>query len=443
MPPEILFSPITNPFERFIKRVSQSGWTLLATALVGLLLANSPWEESLESLWMSQAWVAIGDWQIGMSLRDWINEALMAFFFLFIGLIVKREILIGELSSARSAALPIIAAIGGMVVPAICYLALNPAEPERAGWGIPMVTDITLAVALLALLVKRAPRQLVLFLAVLAVVDNIGAVLAIVLFYHEPLDFTALGGALVVLALLFSLNRAKVRYAFPYAALGILLWLMLLQSGLHATIAGALLAFAIPVRALFTPPEFHRTVHQLQDAFRAQAVDPQAPKDPLSNQHMARIAEALELTARHMQSPIQYLERYLSPWVNFFIIPLFALVNAGINFSDIDWGWSLNHPVTQGIILSLVLGKLIGVAGFSWLAVKSGLATLPPELSWQHLIGAAWLSGLGFTMSLLISQLAFADPVLLSQAKLGNLLGSGIAATIGLVWLALCCRKSP
>lgn len=427
-----------NPFERFITRVSQSGWTLLATALVALLLANSPWEESLESLWLSQAYFGVGDWQLGMSLRDWINEALMAFFFLFIGLIVKREILVGDLSSPRSAGLPIIAAIGGMVVPAMVYLMFNPAEPERAGWGVSMVTDITFVVALLVLLRKQVPRQLILFLAVLAVVDNIGAVLAIVLFYNEQINFTPLGGALILMALLFTLNRGKVRFVFPYVVLGILLWWLLLQSGLHATIAGALLAFAIPVRSLFSPPEFHRTVHQLQEAFRVQAVDPHAPKDPLSNQHMADIAEAIEFTARRMQSPIQYLERYLSPWVNFFVIPLFALVNAGIDFSDIGWLDALRHPVTQGVIISLVLGKFIGVAGFAWLAVKSGLGKLPSQVSWPQLLGAAWLSGLGFTMSLFIGQLAFSDPVLLEQAKLGNLLGSGIAGSIGLIWLALC-----
>lgn len=440
-PLEPLFGRILTPFEQFLRRTTAGGIILMGTTVLTLLIANSPWGSAFHHFWEQQVKIAFGPWQLQQSLHHWINDGLMALFFLLVGLELKREILVGELSSLRDAALPVVAALGGMIVPALIYYGFNPSGPTMAGWGIPMATDIAFAIGILVLLAWRIPRNLIIFLTALAIADDLGAVLVIAIFYTSDLNLQALSWAGAILLALVLLNRGGIRHPLPYAIFGALLWFSTLQSGVHATIAGVLLAFTIPARPAFHPRLFDQRLDELKDAFHSETINPDTPDDPLSNHRMATIAESVEQAANAVQAPLQRMEHSLSPWVTFVIIPLFALANAGINFAEIRLVESLTQPVTLGVIFGLVLGKFLGISGASWLAVKAGIGKLPGGVEWRHILGAAWLGGIGFTMSLFISQLAFADPLLAEEAKLGILLASAIAAVIGLTWLYLSAPK--
>jgi Na+:H+ antiporter, NhaA family len=270
---------------------------------------------------------------------------------------------------------------------------------------------------------------------------NLGAVLIIAIFYTHDLNLMALGGAADIFVLLIILNQGGIRHPLPYGLLGIVLWGTLLKSGIHATVSGVLLAFTIPARPALTLQHFEHRLMQLQSALHSEVADPDACEHASGCPDMATIAENLERAARAVQSPQQHMEHTLSPWVTFLIIPLFALSNAAIDFHAIELGQTLSHPVTMGVMLGLVLGKFIGISCFSWLAVRLGIARLPAGVGWWHLLGTAWLAGIGFTMSLFISQLAFKDPVLVEQAKVGILFASLVAAAIGFTWLLA--AKSP
>lgn len=441
-PLESLFGRILTPFEQFLRRTTAGGIALIATTAISLGLAA--WlGDAVHHFWDQELGIVAGE-RFGLVLtwHHWVNDGLMALFFLLVGLELKREILVGELSSFKDAVLPVVAAIGGMVVPAAIYAGLNAGTPTASGWGIPMATDIAFAIGILVLLAWRIPRNLIIFLTALAIADDLGAVLVIAIFYTADLDLRALGIAAGLLALLILLNRGGIRRTLPYAVVGALLWYAVLESGVHATLAGILLAFTIPARPAFTPAMFDRRIDELHSAFRADRRDMDTPDDPLSNHRMASIAEAMEASASAVQSPLQRLEHGLTPWVTFVVIPVFALANAAIDLTDIRLGEALSNRVTQGVVLGLVLGKFIGIGLFSWIAVKLGWGRLPAGVEWRHLLGAAWLGGIGFTMSLFIGQLAFRDPLLIEQAKLGILLGSAISAAIGLTWLFLGAKKA-
>jgi NhaA family Na+:H+ antiporter len=369
-----------------------------------------------------------------LSVHHWVNDGLMALFFLLVGLELKREILVGELASPRDAALPVIAAAGGMAVPALVFLAFNAHGPYTRGWGIPMATDIAFAVGICVLLGRRVPRNLVVFLTALAIADDLGAVLVIALFYTSRIDVAALAAGAGLLALLVLLNRGGVRHPLPYWMLGVALWLALHASGVHATVAGVLLAFAIPARPARTPAQFEGRMAELQHAFRAET-RPEASDDPLRNHRMAAVAEAVESSAQAVQSPLQRMEHALTPWVTFLVIPVFALANAGIDLTAIDWRSAFANRLTLGVAAGLLAGKFAGIGLASALAVRLGLGRLPEGVSWMQLLGAAWLAGIGFTMSLFVSQLAFADAAERDAAKLGILAASVLAAAIGLGWL--------
>jgi NhaA family Na+:H+ antiporter len=434
-PLESLFGHILSPFERFLQRTTSGGYILMGTTVVALVLANSMWGDYARHLWEQPLYIGIGTWQLKLSLHSWINEGLMTLFFLLVGLELKREILVGELASFRDATLPVMAAIGGMIMPALIYYVLNPDGPTAHGWGIPTATDIAFAVGILVLLSWRIPANLIIFLTALAIVDDLGAVLIIATFYTHEISLTALGGAGGILFLLTILNQGGIRHPLPYGLLGIVLWVTLLKSGVHATVSGVLLAFTIPARPVFTLQHFEQRLTQLQNALHSEVAALDACENALGCPDMATIAENLERAARAVQSPQQHMEHTLSPWVTFVVIPLFALSNAAIDFHAIELGHALSHPLTMGVMLGLVLGKFIGISFFSWLAIKLRIARLPSGVGWWHLMGAAWLAGIGFTMSLFISQLAFKDPVLVEQAKLGILFASLIAACLGLIWL--------
>lgn len=440
-PLESLFGRALSPFERFLKHSSAGGIVLIAATLLTLGIANSGWSEAFHHFWEQPFGLFVGtSFRLEMSLHHWVNDALMALFFLLVGLELKREILVGELSSLRDAALPVIAAAGGMLMPALIYAALNGGSAGINGWGIPTATDIAFAIGILVLLGQKVPRNLIVFLTALAIADDLGAVLVIALFYTSELDQAALAGAGAAFIGLVLLNRGGVRRAAPYWIVGAILWYLVLLSGIHATLAGILLAMAIPARPAYSPAHFDRRIEELHGEFREQkSID---DSGPLSNHRMAKVAAHMEEASVAVQSPLQHTEHGLSPWVTFLIIPLFALANAAVDFRPLDLGASLGERITLGVILGLVVGKFVGISLFSWIGVKLGLGRLPNGVSWGHLMGAGWLGGIGFTMSLFIGQLAFKDPAMVDQAKVGILLGSLLAAVIGTIWLLVVARRA-
>ena len=435
-PLENLFGRILTPFEAFLQRTTAGGVVLVTTTIIALGLATALGSDTLRQFWERPLAVSqSGSVHLALSLQSWVNDGLMAFFFLLVGLELKREILVGELSSIRDAALPIVAAAGGMIVPAVIYAAFNAGTPGAAGWGIPMATDIAFAVGILVLLAWRVPKNLIIFLTALAIADDLGAVLIIALFYTAKIHLPALAVALALLVALVLLNRGGIRRPLPYAVVGVLLWYAIHESGMHATLAGILLAAAIPARPTYAPVEFERRIRELQAAFRDDRRDLSTSDDPLSNYRMASIAQAMEQSAIAVQSPLQRIEHAMTPWVTFVVIPIFALANASVDLAAVDWYGAVSHPVTAGVVAGLVIGKSLGISLFAWAAVRLGVARLPSGVAWKHLVGASWLAGIGFTMSLFIGQLAFQDPALVDQARIGVLLGSAISAGVGLAWL--------
>lgn len=435
-PLEPFFGKIISPFEGFLRETTASGIVLMSTTLLTLIVASSPWGDSWRHLWETPVRIGIGLYTMEMSLHAWVNEGLMTLFFLLVGLELKREIMVGELSSLRNAALPVAGAIGGMLAPAVIYFLFNPSGPSSAGWGIPMATDIAFSVGILVLLAWRIPRGLIIFLTALAIADDLGAVLVIALFYTQTINTTLLAVAAAVLGMLIICNRGGIRHTLPYAVLGIFLWLALLKSGIHATMAGVLLAVTIPARPVCTPRQYNKQLDDMRNAFHAVVINKEESRLPLNINRMSSIAENLEKASSAMQSPQQRMEHRLAPWITFGVIPLFAMVNAGLNLSAIPFREVIIQPVTLGVFLGLVLGKFCGITSFAWLAVKLGLARLPASVKWRHILGAAWLGGIGFTMSLFIGQLAFAGaPSLFEEARLGIIMASLVSAIIGLSWL--------
>jgi NhaA family Na+:H+ antiporter len=434
-PLESLFGRILSPFEQFLRRTTAGGIVLITATLIALGLATLYGADVVDRFWERPLGFWGNNFRFELSWHQWVNDGLMALFFLLVGLELKREILVGELSSLKDAALPVVAALGGMVVPALIYASFNAGTPTASGWGIPMATDIAFAVGILVLLAWRIPRNLIIFLTALAIADDLGAVLVIAIFYTAELNLHALAVAAALLLTLAMLNRGGVRKPLAYAIVGVSLWLAVHASGVHATLAGVFLALAIPARPAHTPAQFERRIHELQTAFQSDRRSAKTSDDPLSNDRMASIAEAMESSSAAVQSPLQRFEHMLTPWVTFVIIPIFALANAGIDLRSIEWSEAISHRVTIGVMAGLVIGKCAGVTLFSWIAVKAGWARLPSGVQWKHLIGAAWLAGIGFTMSLFIAQLAFSSSETVEQAKLGILLGSAISAVVGLTWL--------
>jgi NhaA family Na+:H+ antiporter len=415
-----------RPFQRFARTESAGGVVLLACAALALGWANSPWAESYFHLWETHVGVSLAGRVLDLSLHHWINDGLMAVFFFVVGLEIKREMLVGELSSARQAALPIAGALGGMLVPAGIYAAINAGGPGSAGWGIPMATDIAFALGVLALLGPRVPVVLKVFLTALAIADDIGAVLVIALFYTSDLAWSALLAGGVVLGALIALNVLGVRRPGAYLALGVLLWLAFLQSGVHATVAGVVLAMTIPSRTRVHEAEFLAVARGAIDEFDAAC---QPGETVLTNRAQQEAIEALEHVSEGVQSPLFTMERKLHGAVAFVIMPVFALANAGVSLGGLlD---TLSLPVTLGVVLGLLIGKPLGITLFAWLAVRLGWATLPAQASWRTLHGVSWLGGIGFTMSLFIAGLAFSDASLLDSAKVGILAGSLVAGVVG------------
>ncbi|HEU4631286.1 MAG TPA: Na+/H+ antiporter NhaA [Gemmatimonadaceae bacterium] len=419
-----------GPLERFAQSEASGGIVLLACTAVALLWANSPWAASYVHLWEWPVTVGGPGFGITASLHHWINDGLMAVFFLVVGLEIKRETLVGELASLRRAALPAAAALGGMLVPALLYTLVAGGGPAADGWGIPMATDIAFALGVLALLGPRVPLALKVFLTALAIVDDLGAVVVIAVFYSGGLAWNALALAGVVLVLLAGLNATGIRHPAPYALLGLVLWAALFHSGVHATIAGVLLAMTIPARNKIDAEQFLRRARRTLDDFATAG----SGATPLVDETQQNAIHELEVAAEQVQAPLLKLEHKLHGVVAFVIMPLFALSNAGVTLPD-DLAAALTAPVTLGILLGLVLGKPIGITLFAWLAVRLGLADRMAGVSWRDMLGVAWLGGIGFTMSLFITGLAFTSAARIDDAKLGILTASTLAGIGG--WLLL------
>jgi len=428
---------IVRPFQDFAEKQSSGGILLIAATIAALVWANSPWGEGYAALWHTKLAVGVGDFSLSKDLTHWINDGLMAVFFLVVGLEIKREVLVGELSSLRGAALPVAAAVGGATVPALIYLAFNAGREGMAGWGIPMATDIAFALGVLALLGDRVPVALKVFLTALAIVDDIVAVLVIALFYTSGISWVALGVGALFFGALVVANLIGVDRTLVYALLGIGLWLAFLLSGVHATIAGVLLAMTVPASSFIDPDDFLKRSRYVLDRFEQAGA---RGDDVLRNEERQAALHALDHAARKLEPPLQELEHTLHPWVVFAIMPLFALANAGVQLGGNTLG-ALADPVALGIVLGLIFGKQIGVTLFSWLAVKSGLAELPEDIGWRHVYGVGWLAGIGFTMSLFISDLAFEGGELVYMAKLGILAASLISGVVG--WTLLRRATSP
>jgi len=418
---------VMRPFQEFAQKEASGGLLLIAAAIVALVWANSPWGDSYAALWETKLSIGLGNFSLEKDLTHWINDGLMALFFLVVGLEIKRELLVGDLSSPRRAALPIAAAVGGAVLPALIYVFINLGTEGASGWGIPMATDIAFALGVLALLGRRAPLGLKVFLTALAIVDDILAVLVIALFYTSDVSWgaLALGGAFLVA--LVVINWAGVGKPLPYALLGIGLWLCFLQSGVHATIAGVLLALTVPASSFIDTGEFLRRSRGILERFERAG---EHADDVLTNDERHGALHALNRANEDVEPPLQELEHALHPWVVFAIVPLFALANAGVVVGE-DFAATLLNSVSLGIVAGLLLGKQLGITLFAWLAVKSGVSQMPRGVTWPHIYGAAWLAGIGFTMSLFISDLAFADRPLLKVAKVGILTASLIAGIAG------------
>ncbi len=438
-PWEKAFDQILTPIEVFIHRQTTSGILLFGCALVAMFIANSGYAPGYEKLLKTYFTVSFGEWELSLSLHHWINDFVMAWFFLLVGLELKREIQVGELSDIRKAMLPIMAAIGGMVIPASFYLMLNPSGHMADGWGIPMATDIAFAIGAIALLGARVPKSLVMFLVALAIVDDLGALIVIALFYTESLALEYLGYAGIIIGILVLMNLLRVRWITLYLVLGLPLWYFVYMSGVHATIAGVLLALTIPAHARVNAVNFVFSTKRAIEIF-SNAEDDENASITTSSERRAAV-NAIMKNSRQVLPPLHRIEHVLHPWAAFVIIPIFALANAGIPIHG-GVGENLANPLSLGIILGLFIGKPLGITLMCFLACKIGLAALPVGVTWRHIIGAGTLGGIGFTMAIFIANLAFGAGSDLQHAKLAILVASALSAIVG-AGLLMTCKSGP
>ena len=428
-PADRLFEPI----RQFAEKEAAGGILLVICTIIAMIWANSPWSESYFHLWETKITVGFQNFNLTEPLHLWINDGLMAVFFFVVGLEIKREILVGELSNFKQAILPIAGAFGGMVVPALLFTYFNYGLESSHGWGIPMATDIAFAVGILALLGKRVPLSLKVFLTALAIADDIGAVLVIALFYTSKIVWFDLFLGAGFLGILVAGNWAGIRNPIFYGIFGIGgLWIAFLLSGVHATVAGVLAAFAIPARTRINARDFLKMGRVYLNDFET-ADEPQA--NVLSNRNQLRAINHIASACEHAQTPLQRLEHALHPYVTFFIMPLFALANAGVAFTNQEIGGAILNPISLGILSGLFLGKQVGIFSFTWLVVKLKWAELPSRIRWRHIYGTAILGGIGFTMSLFVTDLAFKHPEMKDMAKIGIFVASLLSAIVGLLVL--------
>lgn len=421
---------ISRPFLHFLKIETSGGMVLLVCALIAFVLANSPWAAAYSGFWHIPIAIKFGNFEVSHSLAHWINDGLMTIFFFVVGLEIKREMLVGELREVRAAILPVMAAIGGMALPAAMYLFVLGDQRGTTGWAVPMATDIAFVVGFLSLLGSRVPHGLKVFLLSLAIIDDIGAVIVIAIFYSAGISLHALALGAGGFGVVWFFNRIGVRRIPVYVLLGIVIWFAFLFSGVHPTVAGVLLGLLTPASAWIGDKVFYEVFVDLQERFKRRNVT-----------HQKRTAEVAKIAtaAKETVSPLERLEFGLHPWVAFFIMPVFALANAGVSVADSN----ILSPVSVAVATGLTFGKPIGICLFSWIAVRFMGARLPSGVSWLSMIGAGCLAGIGFTMSIFITGLAFTDESLLVSGKLGTLVGSAVSAAFGLGILYTSLRRMP
>ncbi|EKQ52866.1 MULTISPECIES: Na+/H+ antiporter NhaA [unclassified Clostridium] len=388
---------VLSPFLYFFRSESSSGIILLICAIAAVIIANSSFAEIYEHILHTYVTVGYEKFSLSMSILHWINDGLMAIFFLVVGMEIKREVVFGELKSFKKTILPISAAIGGMVVPAIIYALFNYNDPTITGWGIPMATDIAFAIGMLSLVAKNAPKGIIVFLTALAIVDDLGAIIVIAVFYNSQISLLALGIGLIVFIALLLANKFKVKYTSVYIILGLILWVCLLKSGIHSTIAGVLLGMTLPIG---------ENIHKFKNSI------------------------------------LYKLEHTLTPWSSFVIMPIFAFANAGITINADSFSSNIFSPACLGIIFGLFIGKQIGIFGTSYILVKLKIAKFPSSVTKRHLYGASVLGGIGFTMSIFVSSLSFTDTTILSMAKMSIMIASILAAIYGTIVFKVIKTKS-
>lgn len=428
---------ILQPFRDFIKIQSSGGIVLILSTILALIWANSSWGGLYEAFKNMPLTIGAGSFVLCKPAILWINDGLMAVFFFVVGLEIKREVLVGELNSIRQSILPIAAAIGGMVVPALLYMFFNHGTPSEAGWGIPMATDIAFSLGILSLLGNRVPLALKIFLTAVAIVDDIGAILIIAIFYSSGLSLWMIVFAMFLLIAMFTLNRLGVRSPVPYLILGTLMWFAFLKSGIHATVAGVLAAMSIPARSEICCNSFVDSAKKSLEEYESSGG---VGESVLSNKQMLSSLGDLYHSVLLASPPLKRIENTLHSYVAFAIMPIFALANAGINFTP-ENGAAINllHPVSFGIFFGLILGKAIGICLASYVVIKIGIASMPSGLIPKHLFGASLLAGIGFTMSIFITTLAWDDgSEFISTAKLSILIASAVAGLAGYFVIKSC-----
>ena len=414
-----------RPLLRFTGIESAGGVVLLAAAAAALIWANAPFGESYERFWSTPVDLSVGSFHLNETLRLFVNDGLMAIFFFVVGLEIKRELVSGDLRDPRAAALPAIAALGGMAVPALIYLGFNAGTDAANGWGIPMATDIAFAVGVVALLGSRIPLGGRLFLLTLAIVDDIGAIVVIAVFYTEQLSLAHLTLSLATLAAIWVASRIGIRSLTFYVPAAMVAWFFLFESGVHATLAGVAIGFITPAGSMYADREYRDKGRRILSAYESEEAAPHG------EERLDEDALALSAIARESVPPLHRIENALHPWSSFAVVPVFALANAGVRFAGVDLLEAATHRVAIGVSVGLLVGKTVGITLFTWLAVRFRLGVLPRSVGWTHVVGLAIVAGVGFTVSLFMTGLSFSDPATADLAKTGIFVGSVLAGILG------------
>ncbi|MBW2015163.1 MAG: Na+/H+ antiporter NhaA [Deltaproteobacteria bacterium] len=438
---QLIADQILRPAQRFFRKQVASSVLLLAATVFALIWANSNIAETYHSFWHTKISLDFGEFHISKSLVHWINDGMMALFFFTVGLEIKRELLVGELASPKKALLPVIAAVGGMLVPALIYIAFNLGSSSLDGWGIPMATDIAFALGAVAIFGHNLPVNLRIFLAAFAIADDLGAVLVIAIFYTKEIVWFYVFVCVMLTFCLAIANLLWIRWTLVYAVLGLAIWFFVLGSGIHPTVAGVIVSLFIPARGRYDTDRFLQNVDQIMAKFKCE--DQSCGYSILLNQEHMHAVHSLKLACNDVATPLQRLMHVLHPWVAFTILPFFALSNTGLNFHGVNFSEVAVHTVSLGIFFGLVFGKPLGVMLFSFIAVKSGMGSLPKDVRWSHILGSAMLGGIGFTMSLFIADLSFSSVFMLNYAKMAILSASVISAIIGISFLGFVSTTSP
>ena len=426
--PSYLVKAVRAPIQTFIHTEEIGAIFLLLAAAAALVWANSPWSDAYVDFWHTYISFDIHIFAISQNLEHLVNEGLMAVFFFVVGLEIKRELLHGELSSRRKAALPVVAAIGGMAGPAMVYLLFNSSGDTAVGWGIPMATDIAFALGVLALLGRRVPAELRVFLLGLAVVDDLGAIIIIAAFYTDAIDWANLGLGIAMFAVIAACIRLGIRSLGFYLILCLVMWQFFLESGIHATLAGVMVAAIIPSEPQLRRKDYAAAIDNLLHDYRLAMENDDEEK-------AQTIVEQIEKLSRGTEGPMERLEGIIHPWVSFVILPVFALANAGVVFTAATLSDAIASPVTVGVAIALLVGNPIGILFMTWLAVRVGLGQLPSGVMWRHVFGIGLLAGIGFTVAIFISGIAFSDPAIVDQAKMGIFGASIVAGVLGYLFL--------